>query len=556
MKNIGYKCVCLLVLFLSASCEDYLERYPLDRPSDQTFLTNQSELELAVNGCYRSLWYHPSDGMTAMALLDAASDIGWDRNGSHLQLLGKGSQDANNNWTGGVWTAFYQGIGRCNFVLDNTDRLEGKVAPDVIAKARAEVRFLRAYFYHQLSEYFGAVPLITKSLSLKESQVPKTDKNQVVDFLLTELDEAARDLPATYSASQFGKATKGAALAIKSRVALYNGRWDVAAQSAKAVMDLNVYQLHPNYGELFSYAGQTSKEIIFSVQYLKGVQTTTIPRNYLSRMAQGFSNKIPVQALIDSYEATDGLTIDKSPLYDPKNPFANRDPRLGFTVAVPGSVFFNYQFETHKDSLQVWDYNQTPAWRIANTEATHAFATFSGYCWRKYTDMTDKVDVANSELNFILARYAEVLLNYAEARIEAGQTDQSVYDAINAVRGRQSVKMPLITPGKSQEELRSIVRKERKYELAGEGLRLFDIRRWRIAEQVMTGPLYGRIPNGLLATAPVIDANGTPSYVNVPNRGQMRLIEQRQFNPARDYLWPIPQLETEINPQLEQNTGY
>ncbi len=398
--------------------------------------------------------------------------------------------------------------------------------------------------------------MITRSLTLKESQVPKTDKNQVVDFLLTELDEAARDLPATYSASQFGKATKGAALAIKSRVALYNGRWDVAAQSAKAVIDLNVYQLHPNYGELFSYAGQTSKEIIFSVQYLKGVQTTTIPRNYLSRMAQGFSNKIPVQALIDSYEATDGLTIDKSPLYDPKNPFANRDPRLGFTVAVPGSVFFNYQFETHKDSLQVWDYNQTPARRIANTEATHAFATFSGYCWRKYTDITDKADVVNSELNFILARYAEVLLNYAEARIEAGQIDQSVYDAINLVRGRPSVKMPLFTLGKSQAELRSIVRKERKYELAGEGLRLFDIRRWRIAEQVMTGPLYGRIPNGLLATAPVIDANGTPSYVNVPNRGQMRLIEQRQFNPARDYLWPIPQLETEINPQLEQNTGY
>ncbi|HYH55192.1 MAG TPA: RagB/SusD family nutrient uptake outer membrane protein, partial [Anseongella sp.] len=130
------------------------------------------------------------------------------------------------------------------------------------------------------------------------------------------------------------------------------------------------------------------------------------------------------------------------------------------------------------------------------------------------------------------------------------------YDAINAVRGRPSVEMPPVTPGKSQAELRSVVRKERKYELAGEGLRLFDIRRWRIAHEVMPGKLLGRIPDDFLEEAPVIDENGTPHYGNVANAGGMRVIENRLFNENRDYLWPIRRLELETNPAIEQNPNY
>lgn len=147
---------------------------------------------------------------------------------------------------------------------------------------------------------------------------------------------------------------------------------------------------------------------------------------------------------------------------------------------------------------------------------------------------------------------------YAEAKIEANQIDQSVYNAINEVRQRPGVSMPPLPNGLSQAELRSAVRKERLYELAGEGLRLFDIRRWRIAEYVLNGPLYGRIPKGLLSTAPTIDENGIPDYSNVPNREEMRVVEVRKFNKEdnRDYLWPIPQREITANPKLEQNPGY
>ncbi|MGV3502808.1 MAG: RagB/SusD family nutrient uptake outer membrane protein [Adhaeribacter sp.] len=556
IKKIKYWTCLAALVFITPACDDYLEKYPLEGPSDASFYANQDELMMGLNGCYKSLNFKPSDNTPMAILLDADSDINWDRNNSPIQEIGKGSHDSNNGYVVRIWADSYAGIARCNFLLDNIHKLKDKISPALFAQVTAEARFIRALHYHYLAELFGGVPLVVKSLKLEEAQVPRSTKAELADFIIQEMEEAAADLPVSLDAKNQGRATKGAALAIKARTALYNERWDLAASAAKAVMDLNVYKLHTNYGQLFTYAGQNSQEIIFTLQYLRGIINHSIPNGLLSRMAQGTSNKVPPQSLIDSYESTDGLSIDKSPLYDPKKPFERRDPRLGFTVALPGSNFFNYKFETHKDSLRTWNYNTTPATRVANTEATHAFATYTGYCWRKYTDLLDKDERSNSELNIILVRYAEVLLTYAEAKIEANQIDASVYEALNAVRQRPSVNMPRIEEGKSQAELRSIVRKERKYELAMEGFRLFDIRRWKIAEKVMNGPFLGRIPNGLLAAAPTFDANGTPDYSQVPNRAQMRLVETRNFNPNRDYLWPIPNIEILTNTQLVQNPGY
>jgi starch-binding outer membrane protein, SusD/RagB family len=557
IKKIKYWSLAACLLFAAPACQDdYLDKYPLEGPSDASFYANQDELMMGLFGCYRSLNYHPSDNMALPLLLDAITDIGWDRNGSPWQDISKGSHDSNNGYVRSVWAASYQGIGRCNFLLDNIDKVKDKISPALYAQVKAEARFLRAYHYHLLAELYGGVPLVTKTLKLEEAQVPRHTKAEVVDFVLTELEEAAKDLPVSYDAKNAGRAGKGAAWAIKARTALYNEKWEVAAQAAKAVMDLNQHKLHGNFGELFSYKGQSSPEIILSLQYLKGTISHTVPQNFMSRMSLGHSNKVPSQSLVDSYEMIDGLPIDKSPLFDPQKPFENRDPRLGFTVALPGSRFFDIRFETHKDSLKTTDYRTTPASRVNNVEATHAYATFTGYCWRKYTDLADKDDRTNSELNIILARYAEVLLNYAEAKIEANQIDASVYAAINQVRQRPSVDMPAIEPGKSQEELRYIVRRERKYELALEGLRLFDIRRWKIAEQVMNQPLLGRIPNGLLANAPAIDAHASPDYSHVTNRSKMRLVETRTFNPARDYLWPIPNIDVLANSKLNQNPVY
>lgn len=559
MKNKIYCSIIVFLLLGLSSCQkNYLDKTPLSGPSDETYFSNQDELVLAVNGLYRYANYTPLDNMPLNLLLDNGTDIGWDRNNSPLQSLGKGNQDSNNGLAISVWTEAYKVIAKCNFILDNIDKVKDKSTVAIYNRSKAEARFIRAYTYQYLTDYFGSVPLITNVLTLETAQVAKTEKAAIVEFILKEFTEAAADLPLNYSGVDVGRATRGTALAFKARTALNNARWAEAAEAAKAVMDLKIYSLHNNYGTLFSYAGQSSPEIIWAFQYLKASRTKThsTPNALLSRNGLGFTNKVPSQSLVDVYPCTDGLNIDQSPLFDPKAPYKNRDPRLTFTIAVPGSVFYNYQFETHRDSVKCWNYNTTPATRVDNQDALNAFATFTGYCWKKYVDLDDKADRSNSEINVIQIRYAEVLLIYAEAKNELGQLDQSAYDAINLVRARPTVNMPLIPAGQSTASFRSLVRKERLYELAMEGLRLSDLRRWRIADKAMTGNFYGRVQRGLLAGPPQIDENGLANYNNVANRADMRVIETRVFDTGRDYLWPIPNIETVTNPKLIQNPKY
>lgn len=268
-------------------------------------------------------------------------------------------------------------------------------------------------------------------------------------------------------------------------------------------------------------------------------------------MASGYSNKVPAQSLVDSYYCKDGLPINESSLYNAATPFKNRDLRLEATVVVPGSTFQGYQFETHPDSLECWDYNVTPAVRRNNQDVTNPYATFSGYCWRKYTD-EEQTFRLKSELNIILIRYAEILLMYAEAINELGRMDNLGYEALNLVRER--AQMPAIKPD-TQENIRKLIRQERKVEFAMEGLRFFDIRRWKIAESVMNGKLYGRpvrdyLPNYI----PTFDQNGMPQYDAYAEA--LRSFDNRTFNPDRDYLFPIPQKELDINKNLKQNPNY
>ena len=556
------KLLSFIILLFTVSCEDYLERYPLNNPSDATFLSNETELVMAITGAYNTLRIN-IEGIPLHMVLDQASDIGWDRNGSPLQAIGRNAHDSRNPSILSVWTGLYQGISRCNYILANMYRGKEVTNPNVYNRIEAEARFLRALYYHYLVELYGGVPLITTPLSLDEANVSRNSKSDIVSFILTELEESAANLPAENDHLS-GRATKVAAWAFQSRVALYNGRWNDAISAAQKVMALEGTEviLHPNYMDLFQYAGQDSQEIIFSVQFLKGITTHAMFRFFGPRLARAHTNKKPSYSVADTWECTDGLQIDESPLYDPQNPFENRDPRLHYTLAVPGSIFAGFYFETHGDSLFTWNYNVDPPVRVGNLEATHAYATFTGICFRKYHDNEDRHAVNESDLNIIMMRYAEVLLNYAEAKIESGSIDQSVLDAINKLRQRPSVEMPPITTT-DQNELRYAVRRERKYELSVEGGRLFDIRRWGIAEDVMKIPVLGRMKLSYPSVPPRVDDHGTAWYDDIPIAApgepanfQMRLVEARSFNPARDYLWPIPDIEIITNPNLEQNPGY
>ncbi len=548
--------------FLFTGCEDYLNRYPLNNPSDITFLSNETELKMAVAGCYSALWYKVEE-MPFHMVFDAITDIGFDRNGSQLQAIGRGAQDSRNGTIVDFWTNMYAGIAKCNYVLANMDRGKAVITETVYKQSESEVRFIRAMLYSYLAELYGGVPLVIKPLTLSGAQIPRNTKDEVVDFILNELSQCAEFLPQANKPTS-GRATKGAAWALASRVALYNKKWDIAISSSQKVMALEgtEYVLNSNYMDLFQYAGQSSKEIIFSVQYLKGTNFHALFRLFGSRNAMAFTNKKPAYQLADSWECTDGLQIDESPLFNPKNPYVNRDPRLGYTLALSGSTFLGFQYETHGDSVLCWNYNLSPAKRVANLEATHAYATFTGIGWRKYADNLDRLAMNESDLNTIIIRYAEVLLNYAEAKIESGSVDQSVLDAINKVRQRPSVNMPGIKT-MDKNELRNVVRRERKYELSGEGFRLFDIRRWKIAEDVMNLPVLGRMKKSYPSVAPVVNEFGTAYYTNIPIAVQgekadfkMRVVEVRSFDKNRDYLWPIPYIDMETNSLMVQNPNY
>lgn len=555
MKPIQYIAAFFFLVTVSSCKKSYLERFPLDSPSTATFLSNEAELELAVTGCYQPLAYNGEDLVPFILTLEYVSDNGWERNPNELQVIGKGIATPDNAYAKAVWDRFYVGVSRCNFILSNSDRLKGSVSEDKLNRLLGEVRYLRGYYYFFLNEVYGGVPLLTKTaVSVAESQMPRNTKEEVANFIISEMEAIVPALPVI--ASALGRVTKGAALALESRTALCNKKWDIAAKAAGDLMNLGAYQVHNNFEEVFTYNGQNLSEIIFSIQYLKGISTHAIPRRFYSRISGGFSSKIPSQVVVDSYECTDGLTIDKSPLFNPAKPFENRDPRLNYTIVLPQTRFINYMFETHPDSLQTWDYNGPEPKRVANTDATHALATFSGYLWRKYASPEDIALPDQGDLNLIVFRYPEILLNYAEAKVELNQIDQSVYDAINLIRQRPGVNMPPIEANKTQTELRYIVRRERRSELAGEGLRWFDIRRWGIAEEVMNGPLLGRIRDRFLSNAPIVDENGLPHYENVTNSDLMRVIETRIFNKDRDYVWPIPRGETQINQELEQNPNY
>ena len=550
MKSIKY-ILYLAGIFTAIGCEeDMLNKLPLDSPSSASFYNDRTEVDMGLFGAYEALTFTTVGNRPWIITLDNTTDISWNRSANNIQALGNGTAGSDNGAARNVWVEFYRVIARTNFLLDNIENAQGKISEDYYNQVVGEARFLRAFSYFYLSRLFGDVPLVTTSISISEAQMPATPQEEIATWIINEMDDIAADLPVSYSGNT-GRATSVAAHFLKAKTALVEERWELAAQAAQDAMNLGHYELEPNYADLFSYDGENSNEVILAIQYLKGIVWHDNARYLTSRLGRGVSNEVPTQQFVDSYEAIDGLPIDESPLFDPQNPYENRDPRLEMSVVIPHSIYFGFQFETHPDSLKIWNYNVNPPTRVNNTDATNPYATYTNYLWRKWADHRDIDATTQSDMNLTLMRLAELYLIYAEAKIEANDIDNSVYDAINAVRNRSG--MPSVEPGKSQAELRSIVRRERKVELAMEGHRLIDIRRWGIAEDVLSGPRYGNSKVDYLDAPPQLDENSTPDYSAVPNVDILRVVEVMDFDPGKHYLWPIHPIEIQTNSDLDQN---
>ena len=347
-----------------------------------------------------------------------------------------------------------------------------------------------------------------------------------------------------------GYIAKGTALALKMRSALYYGDYQRAKEAAKAIMDLGQYELDPDYANVFTVPGQSSKEIIASVQHDENLYSNWMIASMYNNGDGGWSSMVPTQNLIDTYEMSNGLTKEEAGSgYDAAHPFANRDPRMAMTVLYPGRDWVGIGGKTIINTLdKELDGKSNP-----NHPGTANNSSKTGLTWAKYLDpMSQYGDIWSNNSSAILFRYAEVLLSYAEAENELNGPSAEVYGLLNQIRNRAG--MPNVDQNKygSKETLRELIRRERSIELAGEGLRRADILRWKdasgkmVAETVLNGPL-----NCVTGT---IDYAETDPYKRAVISG-VELVENRSFAPHNRYL-PINQDALDKNKQLKQNDGY
>ncbi|MEX0986612.1 MAG: RagB/SusD family nutrient uptake outer membrane protein [Bacteroidales bacterium] len=558
----------VLILILVTGCEDYLDPEVITYENYEQVTSSYNYTKQRLASVYSVI----QPGFTRLdgAMLASASDEAEHTNeASDIQFLNTGSWNAYSN-PDNVWAHYYRGIYKANQYIVSTDSVDldqYKLDPEKqevyqlylkeIARWKSEARFLRAYFYFELIKRYGGVPIITVAGSIDQdfSLVNRNSLEECVRFVADECDACAAVLPERPATLEdLGRATKGAALALKSRILLYAAsdlfndpswesgfsapelisvsgdrqvRWQEAAVAAKAVIDLSPaarYKLTSNYSDLFGSENYRDSEVIFCDR--AGNSNDFEIANFPVGYKLGNSGTTPSQNLVDAYEDRTGLPItDPGSVYDPGDPYSNRDPRLKATILTNNSTFFNRPVESFIGGL-----DGPPI----------AQATRTGYYLNKYVNQGLELETGQTSVHsWIILRLAEIYLNYAEALNEYDPGNADIEDYVNDVRNRAG--MPDLTSGLSQDEMRERIRHERRIELAFEEHRNWDVRRWVIASDVLSSPLEGiqitRNP-----------ADSTFSYQNI-------IVENRVFRNEM-YLYPIPQSEIAIAAGLMQNPGW
>lgn len=573
MKRL-FNYIMVTMVFFVTSCTDVLEKYPLDLPSQETFYNNASEIERGINACYSFLQETADNNYVFPLALDGLTNTVYIREVSATHNIALGVHDDLSSTVSNTWMRMYQGIGRCNNMLKVIEEKGSLLTENQKKQYKGEAHFLRAYYYAKLLLYFGDVPLLTAPIEMiaEGKSVVRNSKDQVFQLVMDDFTEAAGLLELQYTnAVDIGRATRGAANAYKARMALYFGKYDIAATAAKSVIESGVYKLYPKYGDLFVSKGLwdgSNREIILKREYSSSIPAYhTLPRVLQGRNpVGGYSSFVPSQQLVDSYHCIDGKNISESPLFNKTKPFENRDPRLQLTIVTPSSRFGDYQYEVHIDSTLCWNYATNTRVKNGNCYTASPIAvSHTGYLFRKYSDPGYVTKLAQGDYPVILCRYAEVLLTYAEAKIELNQVDQSVIDALNSIRReRVDVKMPEFTLAEFADKnaARMKVRYERKIELAFEGFRYHDLLRYGWAQTYGNQPLLGRPFLGAYTAWPEVmfDDKGEPVYAHsnyVPHpSSDYRIVEFRLYTSGKHELWPIPQRDRLLNPNLTQNPGY
>lgn len=551
-----------LSLFLF-SCQK-LDLNPLSQGSSETWNSDADEIVMSLNDLYReALWKKDADEWT---------DDWINRDG--LTDITNATINGQTNFVITNWNDTYKAIARANIVLESMERAGGKMTENQLNMYRAEARFVRACMYSYLLSHFRNVVYTDKTLTIEEAlQKGQISPDELLVKIYEDFDFAISNLRESFSSNELKRATKGAAMAMKARIALYMGDHSTAKTAAKACMDLGLYKLHTDFGSLFLSRTKQSSESIFLLPRSIALGVTVSGRqSYVSRNAGGWAQFDPSWDLLFSFLGSDGLPVDQSPLFDPKNPFVNRDPRCAETIVPFGSAHLDYIFDPHPLSLKTRKVSTGLDVTNNDNRAVATYASFNGLVWKKGVDSDWLLNSWRVEPDNIIIRFADVLLIYAEAKIELNEIDDSVLDAINEVRARaykvdkSSTGYPRVTTT-VQSELRKALRIERRMEFAFEGLRYMDIIRWKIAEKVLNKPNYGLLdPVDLVAkvvntgkwfipAAPTIDADGVADITPFYTQGLVKQIALRKFDAKKQYLWPIPSTEV-LTSGLQQNPNY
>jgi hypothetical protein len=540
--------ICLVLAF---GCSP-LDLGPKDQISDPSFWNSPDQFQLAANDFYFSL--------KGPNYTEVNSDIAFGSGATvDLSAVSNGSYLAPANSP--VWDDAYTGIRATNYLLQKA--AESGLGAQ-IDRWVGEARFFRAYHYWNLVKTYGGVPLITKVLDVSSAEVytPRSTQQQIIDFIIGDLDTAVTKLvkQSQLSGSELGRVTQGAALALKARAALYEGTWlkyhgggdpapylAAAVTAAEQLIASGEYQLYTGQGPqsykyLFILQGDDSKEVILARRYWAGRATHNWTRELW------FNYMIPTKKLADMYLATDGLPITSSPLfqgYDSlTSEFQNRDPRMAMTFVVPGSdVFQESGFQP-----------VFPGFRGSS-------ATRTGYMLRKFLDETVEATQFAGEYDFKEFRYGEVLLILAEALFERDGviSDADLTRTINVLRGR--VGMPALTnafvAGNGLDMLTEI-RRERTVELAFEGFRREDLRRWQTAETEMPQAMRGvKFVGTEYATRDTSVHAGRDVQVDAGGFIVAEAAASRQFIVPKHYLDPIPLQQIQLSHgTLTQNPGW
>lgn len=574
MKRLKYIGTLVLLLFASTSCSDFLDKYPLDSVTNETYWKNEAQLRAALYPCYQVFNY---ENITKWSE-STAETVMWYDSKSGLSKVSGGKHVYTDGFPFTTyWKNAYASIYTCNNFLDNYNR--AAVAQDVKDVYAGEVKVIRAWIYFLLTTFYGDVPWVDHVITADQAYMSRTPRSEVIDHLMEDLDWAALKLPAERQLKDnVGRIDRWGALAMKARIALQNERYEVAKSAAKEIIDDSPYGLY-DFSKLYQAEGDVednpgnNESIIYSL-YVPDVRMHNVSREICSPL--DFIRFVPSKSFVDAFLCTDGMpakagleyyknsNVKTSPLYTyPEQHYAdyfkNRDPRMGMSLYAPGDEWPGGDDGDADLTTKNPVFNLPRFSSLHNANRSGANST-TGFYFKKYSVMTQTAyNKCHNNLNII--RYPEILLIYAESlyKLKGTLTQAEIDETVNLLRGRVGMhKMDLEELRKWNMDLWTELKRERRIEMSFDGMRYADVMRWREGElrfgRAITGPSLTVCMNDL-GKNPYPDT-GVDEFGDIIYEKSTAEGGIRNFDPSKHYLWPVPYEERLKNPLLGQNPGW